>query len=56
MIRKEREKLREREFTKASMKASAVRMERRNSYQNMELLRAKKQEMAIKLKNNTANN
>lgn len=43
-------------MAKASMKASAVRMERKNSYQNMELLRAKKQEIAIKLKNNTANN
>jgi hypothetical protein len=56
MVSKEREKLRRREMAKASMKASAVRMERKNSYQNMELLRAKKQEIAIKLKNNTANN
>ena len=43
-------------MAKASMKASAVRMERKNSYQNMELLRAKKQEIALKLKNSTANN
>lgn len=56
MVRKEREKLKRSEMAKASMKASAVRMERKNSYQNMELLRAKKQEIAIKLKNNTANN